>query len=114
MIEPIVLAVFPSAPQALPALERALGGPGGPDGIVSVRRSDDSIVVEWDPSRSAVRLVMAAIDAELRRYNASRRTELLAPLSEERLAEIAAAELEAPQIAPDRILERLLERAGRC
>lgn len=113
-MEPIVLAVFPSVPQALPALERALAGPGAPDGIVELRRSDESIVVSWDPSRSAVRLVMAAIDAELRRYNASRRTELLIPLSEERLAQIAAQELGAPEIAPDRILERLLERAGRC
>lgn len=114
MIEPIVLAVFPSVPQALPALERALGGPGAPDGIVELRRSESSIVVSWDPSRSAVRLVMAAIDAELRRYNASRRTELLVPLSEERLAQIAAQELGAPEIAPDRILETLLERAGLC
>ncbi len=114
MSEPIVVAVFPSLPQALPALERALSGPGAPDGVLSVRRSGDSIVVEWDPTRSAVRLVMGVIDAELRRYNASRRTELLTPLSEERLAEIAAAELQAPEIGPDRILERLLAQAGLC
>lgn len=113
-MEPIVLAVFPSAPQALPALERALVGPGGPDGVLGVRRSDSSIVVEWDPARSAVRLVMAVIDAELRRFGASRRTELLAPLSEALLARIAAAELQTPEIAPDRILETLLEKAGLC
>lgn len=113
-MEPIVLAVFPSVPQALPALERALGGPGRPDGVLAVRRSDDAVVVEWDPGRTAVRLVMDLIDAELRRWNASRRTELLVPLSEERLAQIAAAELQAPEIAPDRILETLLERAGLC
>ncbi len=114
MSEPIVLAVFPSVRQALPALERALAGPGAPAGVLSVRRSDDSLVVEWDPARSAVRLVMGVIDAELRRYNASRRTELLSVLSEERLAEIAAAELQAPEIAPNRILERLLAQAGLC
>lgn len=113
-MEPIVLAVFPSAPQALPALERALGGDGRPDGVVSVRRSDDSIVVEWDPSRSAVRLVMGVVDAELRRYNATRRTELLSAPSEELLAKIAAEELSTPEIAPDRILERLLEKSGLC
>ncbi len=112
--ETIVLAVYPSAAEALPALERALGGPGRPDGIVAVRRSDTSIVVEWDPSRSAVRLVINLIDAELRRYNATRRTELLQSLSVERLAQIAAQELQAPEIASDRILERLLAKAGLC
>lgn len=113
-MEHIVLAVFPSAAQALPALERALGGSGRPDGVVSVRRSEESIVVEWDPARTGVRVVMNVIDAELRRFHASRRTELLVPLSEESLAKIAAAELQAPEIAPDRILERLLEEAGLC
>lgn len=96
------------------ALERALAGPGGPAGVIEVRRSEESVVVEWDPQRSAVRLVMGVIDAELRRYNASRRTELLVPLSEESIARIAAAELQAPEIAPDRILERLLAEAGLC
>jgi hypothetical protein len=113
-MEPIVLAVFPSVTQALPALERALAGPGKPDGVLSVRRSGESIVVEWDPSRTAVRLIVDLIDAELRRFAASRRTELLVPLSEERLAQIAAAELAAPEIAPDRILEHLLEEARLC
>lgn len=113
-MEPIVLAVFPSVAQALPALERALSGPGKPDGVLSVRRSDESIVVEWDPSRTAVRLVIDLIDAELRRFAASRRTELLSPLSEERLAEIAATELGAPEVVPGRILERLLAEAGLC
>ncbi len=114
MTEPIVLAVFPSVPQALPALERALVGPGAPGGILCVRRAEDRIVVEWDPERSAVRLVMSVIDAELQRYGSGRRTELLAPLSEQRLAAIAAAELQAPEIAPDRILEALLAKAGLC
>lgn len=114
MIEPIVLAVFPSVPQALPALERALAGPGAPDGVLSVRRSEDSIVVEWDPERSAVRLVMGVIDAELLRYGSGRRAELLAPLSEQRLAAIAAAELHGPDITADRILESLLAKAGLC
>ncbi|MGH7736952.1 MAG: hypothetical protein ACREMP_03640 [Candidatus Tyrphobacter sp.] len=101
-------------PQSLAALEHALHGPGAPDGVIGVLRDDDRIVVTWDPSRSSVRLVMATIDAELARYRASRRTELLTPLSDEHLARIAASELQAPQIEPDRVLERLLEQAGLC
>jgi hypothetical protein len=108
----IVLAVYPSAAEALPALERALGGPGKPDGVLEVRPCDGGLVVTWDPSRSAVRLVIGVIDAELRRYNATRRTELLEPLPLERLTQIAAQELHAPEIAPDRVLEALLAQAG--
>lgn len=112
MIVPITLAVYPSAPEALPALERALWGPGRPDGITAVRPCAGGIVVEWDSARSPVRLVMGVIDAELRRYNASRRSELLSPLSLEQITQIAAQELQAPEIGPDRVLEVLLARAG--
>jgi hypothetical protein len=106
------MAVYPSAPEALPALERALAGPGRPDGVTDVRRDDAAVVVTWDPSRSAVRLVMAVIDAELRRYNATRRTEVRGELSLEQLTQIAAQELMTPEIAPDRVLEALLAQAG--
>lgn len=108
----IVLAVYPSAPEALPALERALSGAGRPSGVTSVRRDGAGLVVEWDSSRSAVRLVLGVIDAELRRYNSSRRTELRCDLSLDELCRIAAEELKAAEIAPDRVLEALLAEAG--
>lgn len=108
----IVLAVYPSVPEALPALERALGGPGGPEGVTAVRRDGSALVVTWDPSRSSVRLVIAVIDTELHRYHATRRTELRGGLSIEQLCQIAAQELMTPEIAPDRVLDVLLAQAG--
>ncbi len=112
-MNPIVLAVYPSAPEALPSLERALTGKGKPEGITSVQRGGDgALIVAWDPSRTSVRLVMGVIDAELHRYNATRRTELRSEPSLDQLAQIAAQELMTPEIAPDRVLEALLAEAG--
>jgi hypothetical protein len=79
---------------------------------MGVRRHDGGVIVEWDPERTAVRLVMGIIDAELCRYNATRRTELLSSPTTEQLALIAAQELRTQDIAPDRVLEVLLARAG--
>lgn len=113
MSSPIVIAVYPSAPEALPALERALAGEGRPVGVTDVRRgSDNSLVIEWDSARTRVRLLMAVIDSELRRYNATRRTQLLSELSVEQMTRIAAQELQAPEIAPNTVLEALLAEAG--
>jgi hypothetical protein len=55
---------------------------------------------------------MAVIDSELRRYNATRRTQLLSELSLEQMTRIAAEELQAPQVAPETVLEALLAKAG--
>jgi hypothetical protein len=97
----------------LPALERALSGEGRPVGVTGVRRgADNALVIEWDASRTRVRLLMAVIDTELRRYSASRRTQLLSELSLEQMTRIAAEELQAPEIAPDTVLEALLAKAG--
>jgi hypothetical protein len=110
---PITIAVYPSAPEALPALERALSGEGRPVGVTGVRRgSDNSLVVEFDSARTRVRLLMAVIDSELHRYNATRRTQLLSELSLEQMTHIASEELQAPEIAPDTVLEALLAKAG--
>jgi hypothetical protein len=69
-------------------------------------------VVEWDPERSAPSVVLGLIDVELRRFNAGRTTEVLSPLSSETIARIARTQLQAPQVATDRILDVLLEQAG--
>lgn len=106
------MAVYPSVPEALPALEHALAGDGRPAGVKAVRRAaDNSIVIEWDASRTRVRLLMAIIDSELHRYHATRRTQLLSELSLEQMTQIAADELQAPEIAPETVLEALLAKA---
>lgn len=112
-MEPVAVKVYPSAPEALATLERALSGRGRPDGVISVaREADGGLRVEWNPVRTSVRVVMGVIDAELRRHNATRRTELCGDLTLEQLSALAAQELQAPDIEPERVLEALLARAG--
>ena len=52
---------------------------------------------------------MKLIDVELRRFSSGRRSELLSPLTPMLSAKIAASGLKAPEIAPDRILELLID-----
>jgi hypothetical protein len=108
----IAIAVFPTVAQALPTMLDALTGDGRPEGMLSVTACDGGMVVEWDPERSAPSVVLGLIDVELRRFNAGRTTEVLSPLSTETIARIARMQLQAPQIATDRILDVLLEHAG--
>jgi hypothetical protein len=109
----IAIAVFPTVAQALPPVVEALSGPGRPEGILSVSGGQGGgAVVEWDPERSAPSVVLGLIDVELRRFNAGRTTEVLSPLSSETIARIARTQLQAPQVATDRILDVLLEQAG--
>ena len=108
----IALAVFPSAPEALRGIADALGGPGRPAGIVAVGECDGGLIVEWDLDRTPVEVVLGLVDVELRRFVAGRRTELLSPLPLAWWTRIASDGLAAPQIAPDRVLEALLERSG--
>lgn len=104
----IALAVVPSAPEALPAILHAVGGPGAPAGVRSCERSGDAVVLEWDPQRSGADVVLGLIDVELARFRARRVSSLLSPLSLDWLTRIAATGLGAPEIAPDRVLEYLL------
>jgi hypothetical protein len=108
----IALAVFPSAPEALRGLGEALGGPGRPAGIVATESSDGGIIVEWDLDRTPAAIVLGLIDVEVRRFRAGRRTELLTPLPLAWWTRIASDGLAAPEIAPDRVLEALLEQNG--
>ncbi|MHB8147022.1 MAG: hypothetical protein ACYDGM_07175 [Vulcanimicrobiaceae bacterium] len=110
--EIIAVAVYPSVPEALPAIADALGGPGAPSGVCGLEVTAGGIVVEWDPSRTAASTIYGLIDIELTRFAASRVTELLTPLGDELLAQIAAHGLRAPELQSDRILERALERSG--
>jgi hypothetical protein len=108
----IALAVSPSVVEALPVLVDALGGPGRPSGVTDCALSGGAAIVEWDLERTPAALILDMIDAELDRFHSGRTTELLTPLSEDWLARIAAEGLACPDIAPDRILETLLARAG--
>lgn len=105
----IALAVLPNVPEALPYLQDALGGAGRPDGVTACDVEDSALIVEWNLDRTGVALVLGLIDVELRRFRAARMTELLTPLPLAWWTRIAADGLRAPQIAPDRILEALLE-----
>ncbi len=105
----IALAVFPEVREALPPLLEALGGPGRPASILTCEPCSGGIVIEWDPQRVSAAVVLGLVDVELQRFNSGRTAELLSPLPPESIARIAADGLEAPQIAPDRVLEMLLD-----
>jgi hypothetical protein len=108
----IALAVSPTVPEALPALVEAFSGAGRPDGILSCETSNGRLMLEWNPARTGISLLYALLDVELKRFASGRTAELLAPLPEAVVAEIAAGGLGTPEIASHRVLETLLERMG--
>jgi hypothetical protein len=101
----IALALFPTLPEALPALAEALGGRGAPAGILACRPFPGGLIAEWDPRRTQATVIVGLVDVELARFGSGRKIELLSPLPAEVAATIAADGLQAPQIAPARILE---------
>lgn len=105
----IALAIRPNVPEALPRLAEALGGPGRPAGVRNVESADGAVVVEWDLDVTPASLVIALVDVELDRVRGSRLTELLSPLPLAWWTRIASEGLQAPEIAPNRVLEALIE-----
>jgi hypothetical protein len=104
----IALAIEPAPPDALPALQRALGGPGAPAGVVECTRSGGRLLLEFRPDLTPAGLVRRIIEVELRRWGGWARNRLLTPLAVQTVAAIAAGGLQAEQIRSDRILESLL------
>jgi len=104
----IALAIEPAPPDALQPLADALGGRGAPAGVRCEIRGP-RIILEILPSVTPPALALQLADVELRRFHGSRRTELLAPLSTAVAAAVAADGLHCVEIAPNRILEPLLE-----
>jgi hypothetical protein len=105
----IALAIRPNVPEALPALMDAFGGSGRPAGVLTCETVAGAVVVEWNLERSAADTILALIDVELARFHADRVNELLSPLPLAWWTAIASAGLQAPEIAPDRVLEALIE-----
>ena len=107
----IALAIEPQPEDALPHLVRALAGDGAPLGVCNCERAGGAVLVELRPSVTPASLVLRVVDVELERFHGYRRTQLLAPLPAQTVAQIAAQGVQAPEIAPDRVLETLLEAA---
>lgn len=107
----IALAVTCSVPEALPKLEEAFGGAGRPSGMISCERVADAIVLEWDLERTSARVMLDLVDIELARFHATRTGQLLTPIPLAWWTRIAAEGLDAPEIAPNRVLEALIEGA---
>lgn len=107
----IVLAIEPTPPDALPAIATTLSGAGGPSGVLECVAIGNAAIVEFRPDQISPALVLQLADVELRRFHGYRRVRSLAPLPADMIAAIAAAGMQAPEIAPDRILETLLEES---
>lgn len=104
----IALALFPTVPEALPDLVEALSGPGCPSSVLACHPMAGGVIIEWDPQRSPVEVMLATIDVELRRFSSGRTAELLSPLPSEAVAAIAARGLQTPQMTTRRILELIV------
>jgi len=109
----IALAVSPAAPKALPMLARAFGGPGAQAGVILGETVGGAAIVEWNMERTPVAVVLSLIDLELSRVRCGRGTQLRAPMPQLWWTRIASDGLHAPEIAPDRVLEHLLDQT-RC
>jgi hypothetical protein len=107
----IALAIEPAPADALPHIARALGGPGAPAGVATCEILDGVLLLEFRPAVTHPNLLVRIIDVELKRFLGFRRTHLLSPVPAGVMAAIAADGLQAPEIAPDRILDLLLEKA---
>jgi hypothetical protein len=105
----IALAIEPQSADALPSLFKALGGEGAPAGIVGCERREDVVILEFTPSVTPWRLVRSLIDVELQRFASARKTTLLSPLTLQMQTQIVADGLDCAQIAPDRVLEVLID-----
>jgi hypothetical protein len=107
----IALAIFPSTTEALQPIRNALLGSGHPGGVLTCDPIADGLVVEWNLDRTSLGVVLGLIDIELNRFRAERVNALLSPLPLSWWTRIAAEGLRTPEIAPERVLEELLEES---
>jgi hypothetical protein len=104
----LVLRVVPEASRLLERLCAACSGPGRPAGIAEAYRDGNGVVVEFDPRRSSLALVVALIDAELAAAP-GRAIETLVPLDDVSLTAYAGAVLGLPALSPAHLIETYLE-----
>jgi hypothetical protein len=105
----IGFALYPSAPQALPAVAQALGGSGRPAGVVACTACPGGLIVEFDPLRTSPQMLLDLVEIELERWGSAREMELLTPLPDETWALVAAQGVQAPELTAQCVLDRLLE-----
>lgn len=108
----IALAITPGAPEALPPILNALGGPGRPAGVLGCESHAGSVVVEWDLDVTPLDVILNAVDVEIDRFRARRVNALLTPLPLAWWTRIAAIGLHSPDITAQRVLEEQLEVHG--
>jgi len=112
--EIIALEIEPEAEDALPILAQALGGPGGPAGVTRAEVVRHALMLEFRPAQTPWPTIRTLIDAELSRFGSTtRRTTLRSTLSLEMETRLAAAGLQCDEIAPDRVLEKLIADVDR-
>ncbi len=99
----LALEITPREAELLPALERALGGPGRPAGIREAAAGQGGLVLECDREVS-LRLVLDLIDLELA-PSPGRTIAPLLPLSDACLTAFAAATLGVPDLDANRLIE---------
>lgn len=103
-----VLRVTPNARRRLPALHSALGGAGAPAAVYAAYLDGDAVVVEFDPRRTSLSLVVATIDAELRAAP-GRTIEPLVPIDDDTLCAFAGDVLGEPLLDVSRLIETYLD-----
>ena len=103
-----VLRVTPSVQRGLGELEAALGGRGRPAGISDAYRDGIAVVVEFDPGRSSLALVVATVDAALAAAP-GRTIEELVPLDDATRTAYAGFLLGDPSLDASRLIETYLE-----
>lgn len=108
----IALALRPNFSEALQDLVRAFGAAGAPAAVRGCTLEGDALVLEWDPGRARIAVLRELAGLELARTHAACTSELLCPLPLEVWTKLAAEGLHAPEIAPNRVLEALLEKHG--
>lgn len=105
-----ILRITPDVPRLLPALERALGGPGRPVGVRECSRVDASLVIECDVRVTSLSMLVALVDCELA-HAPGRTIEPLVGLDDETLVAFAAVALREPELDARRLIEPHLARA---
>lgn len=103
-----VLEIAPDRLERLSALAEALGGPGGPAGVVDCLSLPSALIVELDETRTPLATLLDVVDIELERSSGRRITPVL-ELSDEKLAAFAAALLADPELDSSRLIETYTE-----